>query len=155
MKCTFTSDDAFTQVECGVDTSGDTVIRFVVAGPPRTKKNHGRRIWRGGRAYHVPSEAHERWYEAAEGHAFQIKRDLRAAGLELPITVPVTVRATFWRDRAYKADENGYMQALGDWLQGVGIIQNDSQIHWGGVWLEKDAADPRIEVEITTCQTEY
>jgi len=40
------------------------------------------------------------------------------------------------------------MQELGDWLERVGIIVNDRLIHWGEVRLEKDAENPRIEVEI-------
>jgi Holliday junction resolvase RusA-like endonuclease len=124
-------------------------IGFSIVGSPVTKKNHGRRIWRHDRPFHVPSKAHEEWYANAACQAYPIKADIRAAGVDLPITGPITVRATIYRERAYRADECGYMQALGDWLQGVGIIENDEQIHWGGVRLAKDAEKPRIEVEIS------
>lgn len=125
------------------------MIQFTVPGTPRTKKNHGRRIWRRGRAFHVPSEAHEHWHDAACRHAWVIREELRRAGAELPICEEVHVRAIFWRD-ARRGDLNGYMQALGDWLQDVQIIMNDRQIvSWDGTRLEKDAERPRIEVEIS------
>ena len=124
-------------------------IRFTIQGPPRTKKNHNRLV-RAGRRYRlIPSPAHERWYRDVCSQAWAIREQLRRAGVELPIQGPVTVRAVFYRDRRV-GDECGYMQALGDWLERVQIIRNDRQIHWGEVRLEKDAENPRIEVEIRT-----
>ncbi len=122
-------------------------IRFTIQGPPRTKKTHNRLVPVGRRYRLIPSAAHERWYRDACSQAWGIREQLRRAGFELPIQEPVTVRATFWRDRRI-GDECGYMQALGDWLERVGIILNDRLIHWGEVRLEKDAENPRIEVEI-------
>ena len=124
------------------------MIQFTLSGAPRTKKNHGRRIWRGGRAFHVPSEAHEHWHKAACRQAWVIREELRQAGVELPICGDVHVRAIFYRD-AKRGDLNGYMQSLGDWLEDVQIIRNDRQIvSWDGTRLEKDPERPRIEVEI-------
>jgi len=133
--------------DTGGPPAGLPCIRFVLHGPPRTKKNHNRLV-RAGRRYRVlPSAAHERWYRDACSQAWAIREELRRAGVDLPIREPVRVWATFWRDRQI-GDECGYMQALGDWLERVGIIVNDRLIHWGEVRLEKDAENPRIEVEI-------
>ena len=120
-------------------------IAFCIPGAPRTKKNHGRVIVRGGRRYHVQSVAHEDWNQAAQLWLAKI----RAKSTVLPLRGSVRVKAVFFRD-ANRGDFTGYAQALGDALEEGGIIENDRQIaNWDGSYCTKDAANPRIEVEIT------
>lgn len=128
--------------------------QFAIAGPPRTKKNHGERLMRAGRLLTVPSKAYREWHAFASSQAFRIKATMRAAGIDPPIRRRVNVRAMFYQDQERGADECGYMQALGDWLQDVGIIRNDRQIHWDGVRLAVDRQRPRIEVEIEIAAAE-
>ena len=141
-----------------------TLIRFTIAGyPPRTKKNRSQLVRALGRAVIVPSEQYPKWFKVAMKQALIFQGIAKDAGYELPIKDPVSVRATFYRD-ANRGDWLGYAQALGDALQaprynkqtgkrtrdGLGIIDDDAQIrHWDGSRLDKDAANPRIEVEIS------
>lgn len=109
----------------------------------------------------MPSEAYLEWFDNAMSQAPTIRRTLLNGGYELPIKGPVSIRATFYRERL-SGDATGFYQALADWLQesrinengrttrnGAGIIEDDSQIgHWDGSRLAKDANCPRIVVEI-------
>lgn len=109
----------------------------------------------------LPSEAHEEWFTRAMQQSPIIRQRLIRAGIDIPIRDRINVRALFFRD-AERGDLTGYMQALADWLQepqhkngkttrnGAGIIGNDSQIaSWDGTRMLKDAAAPRIEVQIS------
>lgn len=139
-------------------------FHFTVTGPPRTKKNHGQTIVRGGRVFRLPSKPHEEWFALAMSQSPVIRAELRRQGVDLPITAPVRITAVFFR-QANSGDLNGYEQALGDWLQtpvpffgpkrsgirnnGASIIVDDKQIvSWGESRLDVDRARPRIEVEI-------
>jgi hypothetical protein len=140
---------------------------FTIAGPPRTKKTSNRivqiRAKGGGRGFTkiLPSEAHEAWFKAAMQQAPGIRAALLRAGVRLPLAGLLNVRAMFYRDRL-SGDATGFYQGLADWLQeprankdgktirqGAGIIRDDAQIvSWDGSRLLKDAARPRIEVQI-------
>jgi hypothetical protein len=144
------------------DTTPVRVISITVFGAPRTKKNSPQIVPALGRSVLIPSEAYKEWFREAMKQAAIIRSQLAAAGLELPVTGPVNVRALFYRDRNI-GDTCGYYQALGDWLQaprvskrgkrirnGAGIIEDDRQIaSWDGSRLRKDAENPRIEIEIS------
>ena len=121
-------------------------ISFTIPGAPRTKKNHGRRIKRGNMIYHVQSVAHEEWNAAMQLWLAKVRT---GCPFGLPLGTPVHVSALFYR-HADVGDLNGYQQALGDALEQGRIIANDKLIHsWDGTRLLKDAARPRIEVQIT------
>jgi hypothetical protein len=122
--------------------------RYVITSAPRTKKNSLRRMKRGNRVLSVPSAAYCEWHKRAVPQAYQIKDEMRRAGIETPITDRVTVSAVIYQDANRRADECGYMQALGDWLQDVGIVENDVLIHWNGVDIAVDRERPRIEFEV-------
>ena len=138
---------------------------FTILGRCRTKKNSGRIVrTKTGKPTILPSAAHAEWFKCAMQQSADIRRTVEHAGLvTLPITGPVNVAAKFYRDRNV-GDANGFYQALGDFLQstafnkktgktirtGAGILVDDKQIaSWNGSVLLKDAAHPRIEVEIT------
>src|SRR4029079_16001545 len=69
-------------------------LRLTIPGIPRTKKNSGRIVPRGGRHIILPSEAWAAWCKTA---APQIKAVLRGIGLP-PIDYPVNCAALFYRD---------------------------------------------------------
>ncbi len=138
---------------------------FVIAGPPRTKKNHGRIITvtpKGkkrskcgkcgrtfGRQIMLPSEQYEEWEGNSLPQCYRIKAQLANAGVSLPLVGLVSIEAHFYRD-ADTGDANGYTQALGDLLQKAKIIMDDKQIEdWDGSRRFKDAQRPRVEVFIT------
>lgn len=135
---------------------------FVLFGAPRTKKNSSRVVTipkkgarrcalcghRPGFPKLLPSEAHEDWFDEAMQQAPGIVSELGRRGVELPLVALVNVRALFYRERD-TGDACGFYQALGDWLQAAGILQDDRLIEsWDGSRRLKDAADPRIEVWI-------
>lgn len=128
--------------------SASAIASFTILGPPRTKKNHGRVIVRGGRRFHIQSIAYEQWHDVAMVHLAGIRVALRLKRVVLPVSGSIQVRATFYRDRL-AGDLVGYEQALGDVLEETGIIQNDKLIYsWDGTRLDLDRVRPRIEVEI-------
>lgn len=126
-------------------------LTLTLLGPPRTKKNHGRRIWRRdkrtgrNRPYHVPSEAHELWLERV---AWQAR--LQAAAARWPkCRRRVTVKALVYRE-ALVGDHVGYTQAIGDMLEYAGVLADDKLIaDWDGTRLLKDAINPRVEITIS------
>lgn len=120
--------------------------------PPRTKKNSPQLIPHMKHPIMVPSEAYREWERnglrqlARDG---VLKRDHLAKTwvyLGGQITVPVNCRALIYRDRLV-GDAVGFYQAIGDFLEVAGIVQNDRLIQsWDGTRLLKDAARPRIEL---------
>jgi len=120
-------------------------VELVIYGPPRTKKNHGRRVWapKQQRAVHVPSEAYEAWCAVA---LMQIPKSLR-----LP-DQPYNCRALIYRTRS-AGDAVGYYQAIADMLQAAGVVSDDKWIvSWDGSRLRKDARNPRVELVIETVE---
>lgn len=90
----------------------------------------------------LPSEAFRDFQATALPH---LRRQWRGRP---PIAAPVCVNATFYRE-ALRGDLVGYMQALADVLEAAGVLVNDRLIvAWDGTRMEKDAARPRIEIEI-------
>lgn len=113
----------------------------MILGAPRTKKNSLQRIKRGTRIFTVGSDAHKLWADKA---TWQLRSQWRRAVL----TVPVEVKATVYREKNI-GDLCGFLQAIGDALEGT-VIENDRQIaSWDGSRLLKDAANPRVEIEIS------
>lgn len=118
------------------------MIALTIPVAPRTKKTSNRVLRFGKFNKIMPSEAFIDFQNAALPHLQQ-----QHAGRE-PIATPVNVRATFYRD-ANRGDLVGYMTALADVLEKAGVVANDKWIMgWDGTRLDKDAARPRVELEI-------
>jgi Holliday junction resolvase RusA-like endonuclease len=133
-------------------------MTLVVFGPPRTKKTSNRIVRVGRFNKIIPSAAQVAWADSA---AIQLRVQW---GRRPPLTGPLHVRAVFYRDKNL-GDLCGYMQALGDVLEmpsakaskrapaKAGVIENDRQIvSWDGTRLDKDAKNPRVELEITVVE---
>jgi hypothetical protein len=121
------------------------VLRLVVFGKPRTKKNHGTVVQRGKHRFHIPSAAWTEWVRTANIEV----ADPGDADAHLPVEVPVNCRAIFYRD-AHRGDAVGYYQGLADLLEKRKIVVNDVLIvSWDGSRLAKDADRPRVEIELT------
>ena len=119
------------------------MIRFTIYGAPRTLKNHG---WRTKSGKQMPSHSFAEWNKQAQMQ-LAVKRSGRD-GLRM-WTTEVNCRSLFFRD-ANTGDAVGYYQALADALEEGLIVANDRLIvSWDGSRLLKDAAHPRIEVELT------
>ena len=138
-------------------------ISFVLPVTPRTKKNHGSVIHRGGRKFHIPSEA----YTTMEGQivAWARSRSLQGAlfvaadrrlhgACDLFLAQPLNCCAIFYRD-ADRGDAVGYYQGLADALEAAGVVADDKWIkQWDGSRLAKDASRPRIEVTLRALTAE-
>lgn len=149
-------------------------LHLVLLGPPRTKKTSQRVVWlkrkntAPGQKQQfpkiLPSEQYEHWFKNVMTYAPIINRQVANMGIALPITGPVGVTALFFRE-ANQGDLTGFMQAVADAIQtpverhgkqvrnGLGIIEDDAQIvSWDGSRLLKDAANPRIELDVVQLQ---
>lgn len=119
-------------------------MTYVILGSPRTKKT-GQRILRFGKFNKIVPSAAFIEYQVNAVPQLEVQRHMLGAK---PYDKPVHVKATFYRD-ANRGDWCGYTQALGDILEMAGVIANDRLIaHWDGTRLDKDAANPRVEVQI-------
>lgn len=131
---------------------------------PATKKNHAtiiRTRGRHGLPALIPSEQFQVWEKGAldacvaAGLAQRYKLEkngkLRVAHRWLPwpaVDYPVNCRAVICR-QANIGDAVGYYQAIGDWLQAAGVVVDDKWIvSWDGSRMTKDAAAPRVEIEL-------
>ena len=95
--------------------------RFLIAGPPRTKKTSLRVVTipgrNGARGFTkiLPSEAFEEWLQCALLQGGQIRYELQRLGYKLPIASPVSISAQFFR-QADTGDTTGFYQSLADAL---------------------------------------
>lgn len=125
----------------------DRQIRFVLPFTPRTKKTSNRVVKAGRFTKVLPSQAFASF--RAECLSWAPVMFARHLGPKIfPIAHPVSVCALFYRD-ANRGDWCGYVQALGDILQDMGIIENDRQIqHFDGtrLALAGDGIAPSVEV---------
>ena len=122
-------------------------MRFVIAGPPRTKKNSPRILrGKGGRPFVAPSKASERWQRDA---AIEMQRTRRCAGWPEPYDVPVNLKALVYRDRDV-GDLDNFIAAICDALEAADIVTNDKLIRaHDGSRLLIDRERPRVEIEVT------
>jgi len=98
----------------------------------------------------VPSEAYRVWLKSAMPQLLILKMKMVC----IPIAMPVNAAALFYRD-ALTGDAVGYYQGLADALEEAGILIDDKFIvQWDGSRLLKDRENPRIELTITTLDTE-
>lgn len=128
-------------------------MKLVIEGPPRTKKNHTRRIRRGRRTFTVQSEAHEMWEVSAIVQLrMQHRRTLVfcAAGTAYGATIdaPANMRALVYRERNV-GDLLNYLASVSDALERAGVVADDRLIvSVDGSRLLLDRERPRVEIEL-------
>ena len=125
--------------------------------PPRTKKNSPQIVGRMKRPILLPSEAYREWEKAATLTLLKarlIERYMRDGKPALrltqgsPINYDVNARVLIYR-HALIGDIVGYFQAVADFLEHIGVLQNDKHIvSWDGSRMLKDAAHPRYEITL-------
>jgi Holliday junction resolvase RusA-like endonuclease len=116
-------------------------MTYTIRTVPRTKKTSNQAAVINGRARVFPSAKYRAFARAAIPQ-------LRSQHMIGPLTEPVHVKATFYRE-ANRGDLIGYMQALADVLEEAGVLANDRQIVcWDGTTMTKDAESPRVEFEV-------
>lgn len=65
---------------------------------------------------------------------------------------PINLKCIFYKDRAYRSDLAGYLQAVQDVLVKAGVLEDDNTYiveTVDGSKVELDRENPRIEVTIT------
>jgi len=113
----------------------------IILGAPRTKKNSLRRVMVGKFLKSIPSAQYLAWRDVA------VPQMLRQWG-RLPWAQPVNLRAIIYRD-ALRGDLLGYLDGIADALQEARVVVDDKWIMGlDGCRLDKDAARPRVELEI-------
>ena len=122
-----------------------TQWQFTILGAPRTKKTHQRIARKAdGTPFIIGAKTSVGWEQSAIA---QLRSQWHRPGA---INQPVCVRALFYRERA-TGDATNFYQAVGDALQESWVLMNDSLIeHWDGSRLRKDAANPRVVVDVVT-----
>lgn len=132
--------------------------------PPRTKKNSPQIIPGLKHPILVPSEAYRDWHRGARRLLLPILRTNDVLRELLPLAFPMRLHAVFYRDRNV-GDLFGFLDGLADFLNDdlrgkaerdrepdkpVRVIENDRWIHRisDETRLEKDAAQPRIELRL-------
>lgn len=122
-------------------------IKFVIPGDPRTKKTHQRILkTRDGRPFLAPSSE---WVAYEKDALSRLTEFVSQLSAYFPIDYQVAIKALFFR-KANVGDITNFEQGLGDLLQNAGILADDKLIEsWDGSRKLKDAANPRVEIEIS------
>ena len=124
-------------------------FKFIIPVKPRTKKNHSQLVTlKTGRQMLLPSKAYAEFEK-------EIKNWFKSALKEIQdiyIDYPVNLKCIFYKDRAYKSDLSGYLQAIQDALVKIGMFEDDNHyiiesVDGSKVYLDREF--PRIEVTIT------
>lgn len=123
------------------------MLKFTIPVKPRTKKNHTNFVTlRNGKTILLPSKPYREFEKTVctfiEGHFGNIE----------PIEEPVNLKCIFYKEKDYRSDLPGYIQAIADSLVKGGLLKDDNTkiitgIDGSRVFLDRD--NPRIEVEIT------
>lgn len=99
----------------------------------------------------VPSAAYLEWHRESFKAMLPTLETLRPY---FPITYPVHLHCRIYRE-ADRGDQTGYKDAIADFLEDIGVLENDVLIKsWDGTRALKDAARPRVEIWIAAHSVE-
>lgn len=122
-------------------------MKFTIPVKPRTKKNSQSFVTlKNGRTILLPSKPYK------EFETLSVKYIEYELGNIETIDYPINLKAWFFKDKNYKSDLVGYLQALQDTLVKAKILQDDNTkivFSTDGSRIFHDKNYPRIEVEIT------
>ena len=122
-------------------------MKFTIPVKPRTKKNSQSFVTlKNGRTILLPSKPYK------EFESLSVKYIEYELGNIETIDYPINLKAWFFKDKNYKSDLVGYLQALQDTLVKAKILQDDNTkivFSTDGSRIFHDKNYPRIEVEIT------
>lgn len=122
-------------------------IRFTIPVKCRTKKNHSSIVTlKNGRTLLLPSKPYKEFEKSVCDF---IKGYFKV--LE-PIDKAINLKCVFYKDKNYKSDLMGYMQAIADALVKAKLLTDDNSnivVSTDGSKVLLDKSNPRIEVEIS------
>lgn len=131
-------------------------ISFTLYIAPRTKKNHSRIVTlKNGRRFLRPSKQYEEfekemWYALMYAPTY-FDDETNIDYTKLNIDYPINLKCVFYKDKNYKSDLCGYLQAIQDCLVKYGVLADDNDKiikSVDGSRCEVDKDNPRIEIEI-------
>lgn len=127
------------------------MIKFTIPVRPRTKKNHSNIVTlKNGRTLLLPSKP----YKEFEKSVCDFVKGYFKPSVS-PINQPVNLKCIFYKDKNYKSDLMGYLQAIADSLVKAGLLEDDNSnivVSTDGSKVMLDRNRPRIEIEITEIQ---
>lgn len=122
-------------------------ITFTIPVKPRTKKNHSQLVTlKTGRQMLLPSKTYK---EFEKGVLAFVKKFPQ---LKLKINEPINLECHFYKDKNYKSDLVGYLQAIQDALVKAEVLEDDNHTiveSTDGSKVFLDREEPRIEVFIS------
>lgn len=129
-------------------------IKFTLKVKPRTKKNHMQLVTlKTGRQMLLPSKQYKEFEKESLIHL----KTMTIPYTKNPIDYPVNLKCIFYKDKDYKADLSGYLQAVQDMLVKAEILADDNHkvvFSTDGSRVMLDRENPRIEIEITEIERE-
>lgn len=123
------------------------MIKFTIPVRPRTKKNHSSIVTlKNGRTLLLPSKQYKEFEKRVCAFINQSKPT------SMPIDMPCNLRCIFYKEKNFRSDLMGYMQAIADALVKAEVFADDNSniiasTDGSKVLLDRD--NPRIEVEIS------
>lgn len=121
-------------------------MKFTIPVAPRTKKNHSQLVTlKTGRQMLLPSKTYKEFEKKVCDWVRNNLIDFKA------ISRPVNMCCKFYKDKDYRSDLPGYLQAICDALVKAKVLEDDnhrivSSTDGSEVLLDRD--NPRIEIEI-------
>lgn len=128
-------------------------MKFTIPVKPRTKKNHMQLVTlKTGRQMLLPSKAYKQFEKEVLNFVAENPLIIKSnEEFKLPIQDRINLKCTFYKEKDYKADLAGYIQAIQDALVKAGVIADDNHKiieSTNGSKVKLDRDNPRIEVEI-------
>lgn len=125
------------------------MFEITIPVTPRTKKNHGRIVMFGKYPKLLPSSQ----YVEFEKKILDFLKDKTF----MPIEYPINLKCIFYKDKDFRADLCGYLQAIMDALVKAEFIKDDNHkivVSTDGSRVKLDRKNPRIEITITEVKDE-
>lgn len=124
----------------------DGGYHLTIFTPPRTKKNHGQLVTlKNGRQMMLPSKAYVAFEKEVVKFVKEHFPDFK------PINEPINFKCLFYKDKNYKADLTGYLQAIQDALVKAKFLEDDNHkiiVSTDGSRVLLDRDRPRVEIII-------
>lgn len=123
------------------------MIKFTIPVRPRTKKNHSSIVTlKNGRTLLLPSKQYKEFEKQVCTFIHEAKPTSK------PIDMPCNLRCIFYKEKNFRSDLMGYMQAIADALVKANVFVDDNSniiVSTDGSKVLLDRDNPRIEVEIS------
>lgn len=123
------------------------MITITLTGIPSPKKNSQRTVYRNGKMFRIPSQAHEDWYKLAW---IELTRQTGKMGTIFPLTVQ-RMEVRYYVGDLRKRDSTNATQSVEDLLVDAGVIRDDNMKELPDIrmiYKGKVKINPRTEIEL-------